>query len=96
MAPLEAVLHPATLTRLRLADATFRRDLPALLRSDHGRWVAYHGDVRLGVFDSKPAAFRGCVATAPSEECLIEVIEPLMDEIVTGPGVFRDASTTAK
>jgi hypothetical protein len=80
---------------MQLADATFRRDLPELLQSDVGRWVAYFGDLRLGIFDSKPAAFDACAATVLSDECLIDVIEPLMDDLIAGPGVSNDAGTFA-
>lgn len=32
---------------------TFMRELPELLKGHHGRWVAYHGDQRLGFGRSK-------------------------------------------
>lgn len=45
---------------LREAVAAFRRDLPGLLRTHPGQWVAYHGGRRIGFADSKTLLIRYC------------------------------------
>ena len=36
---------------LQTAAEQYRRDLPELLRKHRGKWVAYHGEKRLGIYE---------------------------------------------
>ena len=41
----------------------FRRDLPELLRTHPGKWVAYHGDERIGFGNTETELYRRCFAS---------------------------------
>lgn len=45
---LEQLLSSAPLPIIQKSIDAFRRDLPELLKTHRGKWVAYHGDERIG------------------------------------------------
>ncbi|HEV3261573.1 MAG TPA: hypothetical protein VG013_32280 [Gemmataceae bacterium] len=57
----------------------FWRDLPELLttKRDHGKWVAYHGDERIGIARTQRALIRECLRRGLSDDAYyLDVIEP--------------------
>jgi len=75
---------PVSPTLARSLDA-FRRDLPALLKTHYGRWVAYHGDEQLGFGKTQTELARKCLARGLKlDEFLVCSIEPeIADEDIT-------------
>ncbi len=58
--PLPPGLRPVPPGILRSLTA-FRRDLPELMKTHYGQWVAYHGDERLGFGRHKTPLFQECL-----------------------------------
>ena len=59
----------------------FRRDLPALMKTHYRKWVAYHGDRRLGFGKSKVALLREWLSQGiPEEELVVRSVEPEMTD----------------
>jgi hypothetical protein len=73
---------PAMLTR---SLAAFRRDLPKLLDTHYGKWVAYHGDERLGFGKTETKLYEEHLAAGLKlDEFLVCSIEPeIADEDIT-------------
>ncbi len=59
-APAGGGTRPPGPAALREAVAAFRRDLPGLLQTHPGQWVAYRGGRRIGFADSKTLLLRYC------------------------------------
>jgi hypothetical protein len=60
----------------------FRRELPELLLHHDRRWVAYHGDERVGISDSQFDLYDECRRRGYREgEFLVECIIPEVTEI---------------
>jgi hypothetical protein len=58
----------------------FRRDLPQLLQTHPGKWVAYSGDRRLGFSNTKSELYLTCLAQGlPRGEFLVTCVEPETD-----------------
>ena len=57
--------------------AAFRRDLPELLTTHRGRWVAYHGDERIGFGRRHTPLYQQCLrqGLAPVE-FVVTLVEP--------------------
>ncbi|HEY3244843.1 MAG TPA: hypothetical protein VGM03_15990 [Phycisphaerae bacterium] len=54
----------------------FERELPLLLQSHLGEWVAYHRDRRVGIYSSQEDAVRACFAQEiPELEIYIRLIQ---------------------
>jgi hypothetical protein len=72
-------VNPEVPPQLLRSARAFWRDLPELLKSrrNRGRWVAYHGDVRVGI-ERRPRDLIGeCVRRGIAEgEYHLDVIEP--------------------
>jgi len=47
-AKMQELMDSDPLPMIRESIDAFRRDLPGLLKTHRGKWVAYHGDERLG------------------------------------------------
>ena len=47
-AQIEALLNSEPLPMIQKSIDAFRRDLPELLKTQPGKWVAYHGDQQIG------------------------------------------------
>jgi hypothetical protein len=61
--------------------AAFRRDLPELLKTRYGQWVAYHGDQRLGFGWSKFQLVQECLRRGINDrELLVCGVAPPMSE----------------
>jgi hypothetical protein len=57
----------------------FWRDLPELLKNkkNHGKWVAYHGDERIGIAASDEPLIRECIRRGvPDDEYYLAGIRP--------------------
>jgi hypothetical protein len=55
----------------------YRRDLPELMKTHYGQWVAYHGDQRLGFSRSKTALVQECLRRGiRDEEFIVDTVEP--------------------
>jgi hypothetical protein len=70
--------EPAVPAGIRRSQAAFWRDLSALLRDrgNRGRWVAYHGDERVGI-GSYEELIRECLRRGLGDDAYdLEVIEP--------------------
>ena len=63
----------------------FRRDLPRLLETHHGRWVAYHGDEQLGFSRTQTELYeKGFARGLKPDEFLVCSIEPeIPDDEIT-------------
>jgi hypothetical protein len=68
---------------IRRSLEAFRRDLPQLL-ADHklyGRWVAYHGDERIGIARSASSLYQECARRGlKQEEFTVSWIVPEIPE----------------
>ena len=64
----------------------FAHELAALLHASPGKWVAYRGQDRVCVGDSKPAVYEECRRRGlPADELLVELVYPAAVEL---PEVF--------
>ncbi len=62
------------------ANKAFRGDLPELLKTHAGQWVAYHGSRRIGFDKDKDALCRRCVEQGlPEDEVVVRSVEPQAD-----------------
>ncbi|HEY3241966.1 MAG TPA: hypothetical protein VGM03_01325 [Phycisphaerae bacterium] len=60
----------------RVSIETFERQLPVLVQSHPGEWVAYHRDRRVGIFSSQEDAVRACLAEqVPELEIYVRLIQ---------------------
>jgi hypothetical protein len=79
-AAAESSLAPAFDTASLLAQRcyrAYRRDLPELLKSHKGQWVAYRGDQQLGFGRSKAKLIKACLRRGvPSEEFDVFCVQP--------------------
>ena len=78
-------LLPATVSPLiARAQRLFRRDLPRLLLSHDGQWVAYRGDQQVGFGDSMLDLYRECFRMGiKPDELVVRLIdaEQLAEEL---------------
>jgi hypothetical protein len=64
---------------IRASRDAFFRDLPELLkdRDLQGKWVAYHGDERIGVAVDDEPLIRECISRGlNADEYIVDIIEP--------------------
>jgi hypothetical protein len=72
--------------QIALAEAAFRRELPTLLKSHAGQWVAYRGSRCMGFAETKTDMYESCLESGLSRgEFLVRSVEPDMDEMFLGP-----------
>ncbi|MCY2989909.1 MAG: DUF5678 domain-containing protein [Planctomycetota bacterium] len=57
-AMLEDLMRAEPLPMVQTSIDAFRRDLPELLETHRGQWVAYHGDERLGFGETETELYR--------------------------------------
>jgi hypothetical protein len=63
--------------------AAFRRDLPELMKTHYRKWVAYHGDERIGFAKTETELYQECFRRGwTEEEFLVRSVEPEMPEEV--------------
>ncbi|HUG89587.1 MAG TPA: hypothetical protein VML55_02055 [Planctomycetaceae bacterium] len=70
--------------------AAFRRELPELLKTHRGQWVAYHGDERVGFGRRQTPLYQECLRRGWSrDEFIVWGIEPcaLDEEFEATPDV---------
>jgi hypothetical protein len=74
---------PALICQARNA---WRRDLPGLLKTNPGQWVAYYGDKLFGIARNKTELFQQCLrAGLQRGDFLVLRIEPETDQQVYLP-----------
>jgi len=61
-AKLRELLESEPLPMIQKSIDAFRRDLPELLQTHPGRWIAYHGDERVGVGKTETELYQRCFA----------------------------------
>jgi len=61
-ARLRELLDSEPLPMIQKSIDVFRRDLPELLRTHPGQWVAYHGDERVGFGRTETELYQRCFA----------------------------------
>ena len=61
-ARLRELLDSEPLPMIQKSIDAFRRDLPELLRTHPGKWVAYHGDERVGFGKTETELYQRCFA----------------------------------
>jgi hypothetical protein len=64
---------------IRTSQEAFVRDLPELLRDQNlrGKWVAYHGDERIGIDADDAPLIRECLRRGLTvDQYIVDVIEP--------------------
>jgi hypothetical protein len=60
-----------------LALQSFERDLPEMLKTHYRKWVAYHGDKRIGFGRSETKLYQQCLDMGICEdEFLVLSVEP--------------------
>ena len=59
---LRALIDSEPLPMIQKSIDAFRRDLPALLKTHPGKWVAYHGDERVGFGETQTELYLRCFA----------------------------------
>ncbi len=70
---------PEIPAQLRRSVQAFWRDLPELLKNkrNHGKWVIYHGDERIGIEREAKVLIRECIHRGVEEgEYHLDTIEP--------------------
>ena len=67
---------------IELAERTFWRDLPQLLKDHYGKWVCYHGDQIIGFADSSFDLCDECARRGiPERDYFLEYVIEQSDEI---------------
>ena len=61
-AKLRELLDSEPLPMIKKSIDAFRRALPELLRTHPGKWVAYHGDERVGFGKTQTELYQQCFA----------------------------------
>ena len=79
---LRELLAADPLPAIRKSIEAFRRDLPELLKSYPGKWVAYHGDERVGIGKTETELYQRCFARGLTRDDFIVGF--------TEPGAFED------
>jgi len=81
----EGLAKPPTPENVAAHEA-FHRDLPELLQTHRGEFVAYHGGIRLGINES-PFVLEDLCGNYPIGTCLVVPIDELDDIVVAEPNV---------
>jgi hypothetical protein len=83
---LELAINDAIPAAVRQARAAWRSDLPKLLASHRGQWVAYQGQRQAGIGDTKTELVRQCLAAGSKHgEFVVLLVEPEADHQITVP-----------
>jgi hypothetical protein len=83
---LELMVKDAIPAIVQRARAAWRDDLPKLLATNRGQWVAYRGERQVGIGRTKTQLVQQCLRAGLSRgEFLVLRIEPEMDQQVTVP-----------
>lgn len=57
---LQELMDSEPLPMIQKSIEAFRRDLPDMLRTHRGEWVAYHGDQRIDFGKSQTELYKAC------------------------------------
>lgn len=60
-AQISALLDSEPLPMIKKSIEAFRHDLPELLKTHRGQWVAYHGDERIGFGRTETRLYQQCL-----------------------------------
>ncbi|HEV3119486.1 MAG TPA: hypothetical protein VGY58_20685 [Gemmataceae bacterium] len=83
---LECTLRETVPALIRQGRAAWRRDLPTLLRTHPGQWVAYHGERQIAVGGNKTDLVQQCLRSGLQRgDFLVLRIEPDVEQHVTLP-----------
>jgi hypothetical protein len=85
-ARLRELLDSEPLPMIQKSIDAFRRELPELLRTHPGRWVAYHGDQRVGFGKTQTELYQRCFAQGLTRDDFIVGF--------TEPGAFEPDEET--
>lgn len=76
-AQLDALLNSEPLPMIQRSIDTFRRDLPELLKTHYGKWVAYNGDKRIGFGRNQTDLYEECFRQGLTrDDFVVGLIEP--------------------
>ena len=76
-AQLDALLNSEPLPMIQRSIDTFRCDLPELLKTHYGKWVAYNGDERIGFGRTETDLYEECFRRGLTrDEFIVSAIEP--------------------
>ena len=59
-AKLQELMDSAPLPMIQKSIEAFRHGLPDMLRTHRGKWVAYHGDERIGFGKTQTELYKAC------------------------------------
>ena len=79
-AKLRELLDSEPLPMIQKSIDAFRRDLPELLKTHPGKWVAYHGDERVGFGKTQTELYQRCFARGLTRDDFVAAF--------TEPGAF--------
>jgi hypothetical protein len=83
--PMRADAANDDFRKLVTAERAFRDQLPNLLHSHAGQWIAYHGTEVIGIGAKKADVYRTTRERGlRTEDVLVRCIEPLVEELVFG------------
>ena len=83
---LELALNETIPPLILQSRAAHRRELPRLLGSQQGKWIAYHGDKQVGIGQNKTELVQQCLRrNLKRSEFLVLRIEPEIDQEITVP-----------
>jgi len=57
---IQELMDSEPLPMIQESIQAFRRDLPEMLKSHRGKWVAYHGDDRIGFGKTQTELYQKC------------------------------------
>lgn len=70
-AMLRELLESEVLPMIQKSIDAFRHDLPELLKTHPGKWVAYHGDERVGFGKTQTELYQRCFARGLTQDDFI-------------------------
>ena len=83
---LEITLQEPFPAMVMQSRGAWRRDLPILLKSNPGQWVAYHGDKQMGIGRTKTELFQQCLHGGLQRgQFIVLLIEPEVEHEVDMP-----------
>jgi hypothetical protein len=76
-AQLDALLNSEPLPMIQRSIDAFRRDLPEMLKTHYGKWVAYNGDKRIGFGRTETDLYEECFRLGLTrDDFVVSAIEP--------------------
>ncbi len=76
-AKIQELMDSEPLPMIQESIDAFRRDLPQLLKTHRGKWVAYHGDERLGFGKTQTELYQqGFRRGLTRNDFIVGIVEP--------------------